>query len=223
MNVTVRNGFFFICVLVACFWPASSFLWDKEVDIVRSEWSSVVVVVRHVEYIGVIDNGTLDCGVPGFTKYRWTIINKATKDGFTESYIMGSGDEKIPESQSQLKIGGNDGFPLVNDLMVVSCEALVGLHPYMQIIWAITRLHSPLGYPTDPRVCDFGGKTFETNCTWYQWTYKTDCYYNKGLEYSGSMNRAKHLKCKYWHMSTGSHHESHVFARLMGIFEKGNN
>lgn len=206
------------CSLVV---PVTGFLWDKEVEIVRSEWSSVVIVVRHVEYIGVIDNGTLDCSVPGFNKYRWTIINKATKESYAESYIMGSGDEKIPETQSKLKIG-TGGFPLVNDMMVVSCEALVGLQPRMQIIWAITRLHSPFGYPTDPRVCDFGGKTYETNCTWYQWTYRTDCYYDKGLEYIGGVNYAKNnVKCKYWHMSTGIHHESHVLARYMGIFYKG--
>ncbi|KAK3722586.1 hypothetical protein QZH41_010102, partial [Actinostola sp. cb2023] len=198
----------------------TGFLWDKEVEIVRSEWSSVVVIVRHVEYMGVGDNGTLDCSVPGFTKYRWTIINKATKQGYTESYVMGTGEEKIAASQSQIKIG-DGGFPLVNDLMVVSCEALVGLNPRMQIIWAITRLHSPLGYPTDPRVCNYGGKSFETNCTWYQWTYKRGCYYDKGLEYTGSVNHARHLKCKYWHMSTGMNNESHVIARLMGIFQKG--
>jgi len=90
-----------ICTII----PATGFLWDKEVEIVRSKWSSVVVVVRHVEYIGVIDNGTLDCSVPGFTKYRWTIINKATKENYAESYIMGSGDAEIPDSQSKIKIG----------------------------------------------------------------------------------------------------------------------
>lgn len=198
----------------------NGFLWDKEIEVIKSEWSPVIVIVRHVEYIGRRDNGTLDCSVPGFTKYRWTVINKATKDGFTESYVMGTGSRRIPESQSHLTIG-KGGFDLQNDVLSVSCEALIGLKPRMQIIWAITRLHSPVGYPTDPRVCDFGSKSLETNCLWYQWTYKKDCYYDKGMEYTGSVNMAKHKKCKYWHMGTGPHKQSPVIARLMGIFDKG--
>lgn len=100
-----------LAIIVCTIAPTTSFLWDKEVEILRSEWSGVVVVVRHVEFIGVTDNGTLDCSVPGFTKYRWTIINKATKENYAESYIMGSGDEDIPDSQSKITIG-NAGIPV---------------------------------------------------------------------------------------------------------------
>ncbi|EDO47914.1 predicted protein [Nematostella vectensis] len=211
-----------LCALLPLFLcPANAFLYDKEVEIVRTEWSPVVVVVRHVEYMGVADNGTLKCSVPGFTKYRWTILNKASKEGYAESVVMGT-DEDLPESQSDLEIGGEEGIPLVNDLMVVSCEAMVELEPRMRMVWVITRMHSPLGYPTDPSVCDYGSNSYLTNCTWYQWTYRTDCYHGKGLEYRGTQSRAlKGNTCKYWHMSGGAHPNSHKLARVMGFYSKG--
>ena len=173
---------------------------DKEVEIINSEWSNLPVAVRHVEFIGTTDNGTLDCFIPGFSQYRWELINKASSGPFSESTSLVL-DDKIKEHQSTIRIG-KGGFPMATEMLVVSCKALVNKRPRFQIIWVVTRLHSPLGYPTDPRVCIFNlAKYFYGNCDDYKWWYSTDCYYGKGKEYKGNAYLTKSNppgKCQYW-------------------------
>lgn len=175
-------------------------LFDKEVAIVNSKWSNVPVAVRHVEFIGTVDNGTLDCFIPGFSQYRWDLINKASAGPFTESTSLVL-DDKIKEHQSVIRIG-KGGFPMATEMLVVSCEAMINSRPIFQIIWVVTRLHSPLGYPTDPKICIFNAdrETHET-CNDYKWWYNTDCYYGKGKEYKGDAYLTKSnppAKCQYW-------------------------
>ena len=33
-------------------------------------------VLKHIYYVGTIDNGTLDCEMPGAVTYRWVSISK---------------------------------------------------------------------------------------------------------------------------------------------------
>ncbi|XP_078347668.1 uncharacterized protein LOC144632802 isoform X2 [Oculina patagonica] len=174
--------------------------WDKEVEVVNSKWSSVPVAVRHVEFIGTSDNGTLDCFIPGFSQYRWELINKASSGPFTESTSLVL-DDDIKEHQTTLRFG-KGGFPMATEMLVVSCEAMVNSRPKFQIIWVITRLHSPLGYPTDPKLCQFNHDKYTfTTCDDYKWWFNTDCYYGKGKEYKGDAFLTKSnppAKCQYW-------------------------
>lgn len=173
---------------------------DREVEVVKSEWSNVPVAIRHVEFIGTVDNGTLDCFISGISEYRWELINKASAGPFSESTSLVL-DDQIKEHQSVIKIG-KGGFPMATELLVVSCEAMVNKRPRFQIIWVITRLHSPLGYPTDPKVCKFNyPKVIYGSCDDYKWWYSTDCYYGKGKDYKGNAYLTKSNppgKCQYW-------------------------
>ena len=175
-------------------------LQDWEVEVVKSKWSNVPVAVRHVEFIGTIDNGTLDCFIPGFSQYRWELINKASAGPFSESTSLVL-DDQIKEHQSTIKIG-KGGFPMATELLVVSCEAMLNKRPKFQIIWVVTRLHSPLGYPTDPKVCTFNFPRYMFGgCEDYKWWYPTDCYYGKGNDYKGDAYLTKSNppgKCQYW-------------------------
>ena len=175
-------------------------LFDREVEVVNSKWSNVPVAVRHVEFIGTADNGTLDCFIPGFSQYRWDLINKASAGPFSESTNLVLEDQ-IKEHQATIRIG-KGGFPMATEMLVVSCEAMVNRRPRFQIIWVVTRLHSPLGYPTDPRICIFNlwRYSFKT-CDDYKWWYNTDCYYGKGKDYKGNAYQTKSNpagKCQYW-------------------------
>lgn len=177
-----------------------SLLPDREVEVINSKWSNVPVAVRHVEFIGTADNGTLDCFIPGFSEYRWDLINKASAGPFSESTSLVLNDQ-IKEHQSIIRIG-KGGFPMATEMLVVSCEAMVNKRPRFQIIWVVTRLHSPLGYPTDPRICIFNVKRyFYRTCDDYKWWYNTDCYYGKGEDYKGDAYQTKSnppSKCQYW-------------------------
>lgn len=176
-------------------------LFDRELEIINSKWSDLPVAVRHVEFIGTVDNGTLDCFIPGFKKYRWEFINKASAGPFAESASL-IHDEEIKEHQTEIRIG-KGGIPMATEMLVVSCEAMVENRPRFQIIWVITRLHSPLGYPTDPRVCFFHLTRYEKlACDDLKWWFNTDCYYNKGKEYRGTAyitNSNPPLHCQYWY------------------------
>ena len=175
-------------------------LFDKELEIVNSKWSNVPVAVRHVEFIGTVDNGTLDCFIPGFSKFRWELINKASAGPFAESTSLVL-DEKIKEHQSVIRIG-KGGFLVATEMLVVSCEAMLENRPRFQIIWVITRLHSPLGYPTDPKICVFNLDRYRDHtCDDYKWWFNTDCYHGKGKDYQGNAYITKSNppgKCQYW-------------------------
>ena len=177
-----------------------SLFLDREVEVVNSQWSNVPVAVRHVEFIGTADNGTLDCFIPGFTQYRWDLINKASAGLFSESTSLVLNDQ-IKDHQSIIRIG-KGGFPMATEMLVVSCEAMLNKRPRFQIIWVVTRLHSPLGYPTDPRICVFNiKKFFYRTCDDYKWWYNTDCYYGKGEDYIGDAYQTKSNppgECQYW-------------------------
>ena len=60
-------------------------LFDKEIEVINGYYSDVTVAIRHVEFIGTVDNGTLDCFIPGFTQFRWELINKVSGGPYTES------------------------------------------------------------------------------------------------------------------------------------------
>lgn len=182
-------------------------LFDKEVEIVNSKWSNVPVAVRHVEFIGTTDNGTLDCFIPGFSQFRWELINKASAGPFSESTSLVL-DGKIKDHQSVIRIG-KGGFPMSTEMLVVSCEAMFNNRPRFQIIWVITRLHSPLGYPTDPKLCVFyiaaavghDVKYRWETCENYKWWFSTDCYHGTGKDYYGDAYTTKSNppgKCQYW-------------------------
>ena len=176
------------------------FWHDKELDIIHGVYAKMPVAIRHVEFIGTADNGTLDCFVPGFTQYRWELINKASSGPYAESSSLVL-DGKIKEHQSTLKIG-RGGFPVATEMLVVSCELMLNDRPKFQILWVVTRLHSPLGYPTDPRICTFNVPSFyEVGCDRYKWTHSTDCYSETGKDYRGEVYLTKSnppTTCQYW-------------------------
>ena len=60
-------------------------LFDKEIEVINRYYSDVTVAIRHVEFTGTVDNGTLDCFIPGFTQFRWELINKVSGGPYTES------------------------------------------------------------------------------------------------------------------------------------------
>lgn len=196
-TMKLRCLFFLLHLSVA---SVQATLFDKEISIVNSKWSNVPVAVRHVEFIGTVDNGTLDCFIPGFSQYRWELINKASAGPYSESTSLVLNDE-IKDHQSVIRIG-KGGFPMAYEMLVVSCEAMVNNRPRFQIIWVVTRLHSPLGYPTDPRICVFNAQKFIfPSCHRYKWWFPTDCYYAKGKDYKGEAYLTKSnppLKCQYW-------------------------
>lgn len=72
------------------------FLFDREFEIINLKWLDFFVVVRYVEFIGIVDNGILDCFIFGFKKYCWEFINKVSVGLFVEfvSFIY---DEEIKE------------------------------------------------------------------------------------------------------------------------------
>ena len=195
-QTTVKLRFILLILHFSAF-AVNSLLPDKEVEVVNSKWSDLPVAVRHVEYIGTTDNGTLDCFIPGFSQYRWELISKASAGPYSESTSLVL-DDQIKEHQTTIKIG-KGGFPMATEMLVVSCEAMLNRRPKFQIIWVVTRLHSPLGYPTDPRICIFNVvKYLYKTCDDYKWWYNTDCYYGKGKEYKGDTYLTKSGKCQYW-------------------------
>ena len=54
-------------------------------------------------------------------------------------------------------------------------------------LWIVTRLHSPLGYPTDPIIC--GGKL--DKCEDLTWLFRVECMPDYGPEYRGSVSKTK--------------------------------
>ena len=54
-------------------------------------------------------------------------------------------------------------------------------------LWIVTRLHSPLGYPTDPIIC--GGKLGK--CEDLTWLFRVECMPDYGPEYRGSVSKTK--------------------------------
>ena len=178
-------------------------LFDKEIEVINGYYSDVTVAIRHVEFIGTVDNGTLDCFIPGFTQFRWELINKVSGGPYTESASLIL-DGEIKEHQSTLKIG-KGGFPMATEMLVVSCEAMLRGRPQFQIIWVVTRLHSPLGYPTDPKFCTFNQpRGFDDTCDHFKWMFNTDCYSGDGREYRGNTYLAQSnppVVCHYWNMN----------------------
>ena len=63
-------------------------LFDKEIEDINGYYSDVTVAIRHVDFIVTVDNGTLDCFIPGFTQVRWELINKVSGGPYTESAIL---------------------------------------------------------------------------------------------------------------------------------------
>lgn len=50
---------------------------EEKIVVVKSKFPPYVTrVFKHIYYIGTVDNGTLDCEMPGAVKYRWLSINK---------------------------------------------------------------------------------------------------------------------------------------------------
>ena len=178
-------------------------LFDKEIEVINGYYSDVSVAIRHVEFIGTVDNGTLDCFIPGFTQFRWELINKVSGGPYTESASLVL-DGEIKEHQSTLKIG-KGGFPMATEMLIVSCEAMLRGRPQFQIIWVVTRLHSPLGYPTDPKFCTFNNpRSFYDTCDHFKWAFNTDCYSGDGREYRGNTYLAQSnppVVCHYWNMN----------------------
>ena len=175
-------------------------LFDKEVRFINGYYTEFPVVVRHVEFIGTVDNGTLDCFIPGFSQFRWELINKAGAGPYAESSSLLL-DGQIKEHQSTLKIG-KGGFPMATEMLVVSCEALLNGRPKFQIIWVVTRLHSPLGYPTDPKICTFNhDRYYPDTCEHFKWVFNTDCSSGNGRDYRGdayvTTNNPPET-CQYW-------------------------
>ena len=193
----LRTTLLLLHLLVAAVQPL---LFDKQVEIVLGTYTKVPVAVRHVEYIGTADNGTLDCSIPGFTQFRWELINKASAGPYSESSSLIL-DGEIKEHQSKLKVG-KGGFPMVTEMLVVSCEAMLNDRPKFQIIWVVTRLHSPLGYPTDPKICTFNrNRYYNETCDHFKWAFNTDCYSGTGKDYRGDAyltNSNPPGTCQYW-------------------------
>lgn len=76
--------FYFLVIVVYCF------LNDREVEVVKLEWLNVLVVIRYVEFIGIVDNGMLDCFIFGIFEYWWEFINKVSVGLFFEliSFVL---------------------------------------------------------------------------------------------------------------------------------------
>ena len=54
-------------------------------------------------------------------------------------------------------------------------------------LWIVTRLHSPLGYPTDPIIC--GGPLGD--CKNLEWLFRVECMPDYGPEYRGTVSKTK--------------------------------
>lgn len=54
-------------------------------------------------------------------------------------------------------------------------------------LWVITRVHSPLGYPTDPIIC--GGK--KGKCENLIWQFRVECMPDYGPEYRGTVSKTR--------------------------------
>ena len=193
-----------------------SIFFYEEVEVVSSSWTLVPVAVRQIEFMGGSDNGTLDCSIPGFTHYRWQIINKASTGPYAESSSLIL-DGKVRPHQSIITIG-NGGFPMATELIVVSCEALINEQPRFQIIWILNRLPLPLGYITDPRICNFGAKSWEDSaCVNYKSLYKSNCFYGDGRDYRGTAYTTKSAPpgiCQYWFLNMPNKFSSSYSGKL---------
>jgi hypothetical protein len=55
---------------------ASLFREEKVVTITTKSPPYLTRVIKHIYYIGNIDNGTLDCEMTGAVTYRWLSISK---------------------------------------------------------------------------------------------------------------------------------------------------
>ena len=184
------------------FSSTNALLFDNETTTSEAPLGKMPFAVRHVEFIGTTDNGTLDCTFPGFTHYRWELINKVSAGPYAESSSLIL-DGKIKRHQSKIKIG-KGGLPMATEMLVVSCEMMKDDRPKFQIIWVVTRLHSPLGYPTDPRHCIYKeDRMYWSSCDRYYWEFSTDCYHGKGGDYQGYAHITKGnppLLCQYWNL-----------------------
>lgn len=187
-------------ILFLLFSSTHALLFDNEVEASASPIGKMPHAVRHVEFIGTTDNGTLDCTFPGFTHYRWELINKVSAGPYAESSTLIL-DGKIKRHQSKIKIG-KGGLPMATEMLVVSCELMKDDRPKLQIIWVVTRLPSPLGYPTDPRLCNYKEhRYYWSSCDRYFWEFHTDCYHGNGADYKGYAYITKGnppLLCHYW-------------------------
>jgi hypothetical protein len=54
----------------------SLFREEKLVTITAKSPPHLTRVINHIYYIGTIDNGTLNCEMPGAVTYRWLSISK---------------------------------------------------------------------------------------------------------------------------------------------------
>ena len=66
------------CVLLVFFFH-QTFALFREQDLVTITSKSppyLTRVIKHIYYVGTIDNGTLNCEMPGAVIYRWLSISK---------------------------------------------------------------------------------------------------------------------------------------------------
>lgn len=156
----------------------------------------LVRILYHVYYIGVHDNGTLSCKMPGAVSYNWNGISKeeVTEGGYVYSWI----DKlKIPDPERPWEMEIHR-LNFLTGSIVVQCQGKSGYGDRLiaEILWVVTRLHSPLGYPTDPIICGGSNK-----CDRYRYLFRITCNPGPAGEYQGTISTTlSGRKCSDWNM-----------------------
>lgn len=72
---------------------------------------------------------------------------------------------------------------------LIQCQGINGYNKEVigERIWIVTRLHSPLGYPTDPIIC--GGD--KGDCEKLMWQFRIECMPDHGPGYRGTRSKTK--------------------------------
>ena len=161
---------------------------EQELDVLRYYKPPYYPVdLRHIYYVGTIDNGTLDCNMNGAVKFHWWKISKEeiSEGGFVFSWKEAL---KIPDPEKPWLIE-IDSKNFQTNSAVILCR---GINGYKADIlaergWIITRIHSPLGYPTEPTIC--GGEKYD--CATLKPLFRIECMHDYGSEYAGSMSKTK--------------------------------
>lgn len=64
-------------ILVLLIHPALALFREEKIVTVTGKTPPYLTrVIKHIYFIGISDNGTLDCKMPGAVTYRWMSISK---------------------------------------------------------------------------------------------------------------------------------------------------
>lgn len=143
----------------------------------------------------------------GAVSYTWNSFSKEeiSEGGYVYSWV----DQMKPSNPVkpwEIEINQQN---FMTGSLLVQCQGKSGYGDDLiaEILWVITRLHSPLGFPTDPLVCK--GMSGYQSCNRLRPHFRIECNPDDGDSYRGSVSQSRAgRKCRDWNnVRIGNTHE----------------